>query len=422
MIRGVALALALAFAPAAARAQEAPPAQPPQAPPDALPPLEPPSGLATAPLANDDGTHLQISFRKSISPGATHYEIWRAPATPETRNLGDVTVTADKGWVRAARVAHEADTVRYTHVDEVPGKAFYIYAVRAVALPEKAADDAAPVALSRYIKIGPERPVADWFNEERLFILFLVIAMLVLLLVFYELAKRNPKKMYIRRIAGIDAMEEAIGRATEMGRPVLYIAGIDQIQDIQTVAGLLILGSVAEMCARYDTQIRVPCTYPMNMIIAEEIVRQGFYNAGRPDAHRPQNIQFISSEQFAFCAGVVGIINREKPATNIYLGRFYAESLVLAEAGYANKSIQIGGTAEITQLPFFIAACDYAVLGEELFAVSAYLSRDPKQLSMLKAADFMKVGLIVLILIGTLLSTLHALGVRVETLAELLHI
>jgi uncharacterized protein DUF6754 len=232
-----------------------------------------------------------------------------------------------------------------------------------------------------------------------------VLGMLAALVYFLERARRSPKQMFVRRIAGIDAMEEAIGRSTEMGRPVLYIPGIEEIQDIQTVAGLLILGHVAEVAARYETEIRVTCMYPLVMVVAEEIVRQGFYNAGRPEAHRPQNVQFISSEQFAFAAGVNGIIMREQPATNIYLGHFYGETLIFAEAGFLTKAIQIAGTAELTQLPFFIAACDYTIIGEELFAVSAYLSRDPLQLSSLKATDLIKLVVIILILAGTVLNT-----------------
>ena len=38
--------------------------------------------------------------------------------------------------------------------------------------------------------------------------------------------------------AGLDAMEEAIGRATEMGKPVLYVPGIDDANNIQRRANL----------------------------------------------------------------------------------------------------------------------------------------------------------------------------------------
>jgi hypothetical protein len=136
------------------------------------------------------------------------------------------------------------------------------------------------------------------------------------------------------------------------------------------------------------------------MAVADEVVRAGCVAAGRPDAYRSEDIRFISTEQFAYCAGVNGMILRERPAANLYLGRFFAESLIFAETGFAAGSIQIAGTAEVTQLPFFIAACDYTLIGEEFFAAGAYLSKDPTLLSTLKAADWAKVMLVVLLVIG----------------------
>jgi hypothetical protein len=121
-------------------------------------------------------------------------------------------------------------------------------------------------------------------------------------------------------------------------------------------------------------------------------------------------MSFISDEQFAYTAGVNGIMLRERPAANLMLGRFFAESLILSETGFEAKAIQVAGTAEVTQLPFFIAACDYVLIGEELFAASAYLSRDPKLLSNLKATDWYKILCIAAILLGSLLVTLDSLG------------
>jgi len=223
--------------------------------------------------------------------------------------------------------------------------------------------------------------------------------------VYYVRRARAGDEMYIRRIPGVDAIEEAVGRSTEMGRPVLYVTGIEDIQNIQTLASLLVLGDVAEMTAEYDTELKVANFFPMTMVVAEEIVRQSYANAGRPDAHRPENIMFISSEQFAFAAGVNGLMLREKPATNIFLGRFFAESLILAETGFVTGAIQIAGTAEVTQLPFFVAACDYTLIGEELYAVSAYMTREPRLVAMLKSGDVLKAVTLGILALGAILGT-----------------
>ena len=259
-----------------------------------------------------------------------------------------------------------------------------------------------------------------WLNTDPAYLVLLGLIILtgVLMMVFTRRAQRG-EEMYIRRMPGIDAIEEGIGRATEMGKPVLYVPGIDELQDIQTIASMLILGQVAKTIAEYQADLIVTTAVPIVREVADEVVKAGYYQAGYPDAYRPQNIRFISSDQFAFCAGTNGIIHRQQPATNIYLGRFFAESLILAETGYINKSIQIAGTAEATQLPFFVAACDYTLIGEELFAVSAYLSRDPRLVSSLKASDYLKVALVATLLVGTTAASLgNTLLIDLFTIAK----
>jgi hypothetical protein len=272
------------------------------------------------------------------------------------------------------------------------------YAYRIAAL------DAAGAPLGA-VTAGPASASAQLFHRGRINVLLLLLTLVAFVLINAWRARQGAK-FFIRRLAPVDAMDEAIGRATEMGRSVLYVPGIEEVEDIQTIASMMILERVAEKTAMYDVPLRVPTRTPFVMAVADEVVRTGCVAAGRPDAYRAENIQFISSEQFAYCAGVNGLILRERPAANLYMGRFFAESLIFAETGFAAGSIQIAGTAEVTQLPFFIAACDYTLIGEEFFAAGAYLSKNETLLSTLKAADWAKVFLISLLLTGALLASL----------------
>ena len=99
---------------------------------------------------------------------------------------------------------------------------------------------------------------------------------------------------------------------------------------------------------------------------------------------------------------------RDKPAACFYMGAFYAESLILAETGNSIGAIQIAGTAMPSQLPFFVAACDYTLIGEEFFAASAYLSGDAEQLGSLKGQDIGKLIAAGLLILGCLFATLAA--------------
>jgi hypothetical protein len=194
-----------------------------------------------------------------------------------------------------------------------------------------------------------------------------------------------------------------------MGKPILYIPGLSSIGDIATIASLNILSQVAKKTAQYNTTLLVPNRDPVVYTVAQEVVKEAYIDAGRPDAYVSDNVYFISAEQFAYVAAVCGTMVREKPATNLFLGYFWAESLLLAEAGAATGAVQIAGTDSVFQLPFFITACDYTLIGEELYAASAYLGRDPLLLGSLKGQDWGK-----MIILGILIaaSALILIGFR----------
>jgi hypothetical protein len=140
--------------------------------------------------------------------------------------------------------------------------------------------------------------------------------------------------------------------------------------------------------------------------LAQEMVKNGYLQAGRPDAYDDASVRYVTTEQFAYVAAINGIILRDRPAANLFLGPFFAESLILAETGYATKAIQVAGTANVHQLPFFVVACDYTLIGEELYAASAYLSKEPRLLSTLKGSDYMKVIVIAVVILGSVLESL----------------
>jgi hypothetical protein len=240
-----------------------------------------------------------------------------------------------------------------------------------------------------------------WFRVDRINALILVLIFSSAILLYTRWA-RQGKTLFLRKIPGLEAIEEAVGRATEMGRPVLYIPGIQELDEIETIAGISILGRVAKITAQYETPLYVPVRYPLVLAAGQEVVENAYREAGRPDAYDNDMVSYVAGEQFAFTANVNGYMVRERPATNIYMGAFFAESLLLAETGNAAGSIQIAGTARPEQLPFFIAACDYTLMGEELYAASAYLSHEPLMLGGLKGQDFIKMLLVAVIILGTI--------------------
>jgi len=250
------------------------------------------------------------------------------------------------------------------------------------------------------------KTVSNWFRLDR--VNNLVLLIVIIIIFFWAVSHAKRKGLFIRRIAGLDAIDEAIGRATEMGKPIYYVPGIGGMSSISTIASAFILGEVSQKVAQYDSQIKVPHYDPIVMTVCKEVVKQAYLEAGRPDSYRDDINQFISQDQFSYAASVDGMISREKPAAVFFMGYFMAESLLMAEVGATTGAIQIAGTDSESQLPFFFTACDYTLIGEELYAAGAYLSKEPMLLSALKVQDFGKLVVMVSVLFGIILVAIGA--------------
>ncbi|MDP3024988.1 MAG: fibronectin type III domain-containing protein [candidate division Zixibacteria bacterium] len=360
---------------------------------DTLPPA-PPTEVRASDTQNDNGHSITITWKLSGDDGAgkkdvVAYEILRSESP-----AGEFVV---RGMVPAGnntyqdRGAKEKEDKNYFH----PYHDFY-YKVRAKTLNSYSESGVA----------GPAQAYGQWFHLGKLPVFVGTLAFTIMVLAFISLARKG-KKFYVRPLAGIDAVDDAIGRATEMGRPILYILGLGSAADIATIASFTILNRIAKKTAEHKTKIIVPCNDPIVMSVAQETVKAGYLDAGRPDMYQEENIFYITSMQFAYVAAVNGIMLREKTATNFYLGKFYAESLILAETGSVAGSIQISGTDEIAQIPFFVAATDYTLIGEELYAASAYLGREPLLLGALKAQDLAKAIVMISLASGAVAASFH---------------
>ena len=301
-------------------------------------------------------------------------------------------------FVTVGEETYQATTFRDTTVE--PGVA-YEYRVTAVS-PAGAASPAADA-------LAPATARMNAFMTRRAWLAAIVITVCAAV-VGYVILAWSGKKLYIRPIPGLEAVDEAVGRATEMGRSCLFVPGIMDINEIQTVAGITVLGRVAKLTAEYGARLDVPTSRSLVMTAARETVQASYLAAGRPDAFNEDDIYYLTDEQFGYVAGVTGKMVRDKPAACFYMGSFFAESLLFAETGNAIGAIQVAGTAQPSQLPFFVAACDYTLLGEEFFAASAYLSGEPIQLGSLRGQDIGKLLGAVLLIVGCAALTIAAVS------------
>lgn len=358
-------------------------------------PLKPPTDISVKDTPNDAGGSITIRWTEPTPPEGIAiklYRVLRAEAIngepgqyePVGGNTAGSTEFLD---------GHVADSLDYFYRVAVIYSAIGVDGIEIESLTESGSS-------------GPVGSSAQWFDWRRINVFVGVIVLCGFILFYISQAKKG-KKLFIRKIAGLEAVDEAVGRATEMGKKIYFIPGTQDMDNVQTIAGVTILGRVAEVAATYDTYLEVPVSRSLVLVTAKEIVKEAYSKVGRPDAYNEDQVHYLTDDQFGYAAGIDGMVVREKPATIFFMGAFYAESLILAETGNSIGAIQIAGTAMPSQLPFFIASCDFTLIGEELFAASAYLAKEPKLLGSLKGQDVGKAIILVAIVLGVLLETFN---------------
>lgn len=236
-----------------------------------------------------------------------------------------------------------------------------------------------------------------------------LIAVMAVIILYTIISAQRGRKYFIRRIPGLNAIDEAVGRATEMGRPLLMVPGLSSL-GVVGLQALTIFSYIIKAAAKFGNKLIMPTADSALYTVAEEVVRDSYAAAGRQEDYDPNSVYFLSDRQFAFASGVAGTIHRERVAASFLFGDFFAESLIFAEAGQQVGAIQVAGTVQTTQLPFFIASCDYTIIGDEYYAASAYISREPTLLGSLVGQDVCKIIFLVIILVGVVGMTIPSLG------------
>ena len=177
-------------------------------------------------------------------------------------------------------------------------------------------------------------------------------------------------------------------------------------------SGLAVLDYCSRKVISYGARLIVPIAQPDVMPLASDIVRQAYLAAGKPQEFKAEEqIRYLSPDQFAWTVGIQGLAEREKPAANIMIGYFAAEAMILAESLARVGALQVGGLTNTFQIPFFVASCDFVLIGEEIFAAGAYLSKDSKAIGSIAGEDLFKIVAIITIIAGTILSLLGVPGI-----------
>lgn len=218
-------------------------------------------------------------------------------------------------------------------------------------------------------------------------------------------AQRSKKSQAFREIRAFSRLREAIGRAVEDGARLHLSTGHGGVitpQSASTLAALILLRRAADLTSASDRPPVATAGESLTTLLSDDLLQAAYRSAtglrspfigGRLGGLTP----------FSYAAGTMPVIYDEYASANILIGHFGLEAALLTDAAERKRAFTIAGSDSLSAQSVFYVTAEEPLLGEDLYAATAYLQPAPMHLASLRAQDALRWLIILAILLGALL-------------------
>ncbi len=235
--------------------------------------------------------------------------------------------------------------------------------------------------------------------------LVLFIFVIIVLALVWSRRIKLPKPKWF---PAVDKIPEIVGRCTETNRPVFSDPGrfdaVTSPRGVVGVAGIAILSYVAKLCAKYNTKFVV---FSQNVAILSWITE----TMKAPYLQYPNSVK----PEVRYIPPVLGNVyeitvqlqmEREKAGGFISLGPLLSSAAIVAEGAAKAGAVSLMGTDVMESMSFMAIACDYVMIGEEIYTAAALVTEDEIAQFTVTVQDITKAIFVAIIILGGVLSTL----------------
>jgi hypothetical protein len=233
-----------------------------------------------------------------------------------------------------------------------------------------------------------------------------VLAGGLLFLLLYLQRRSSPK---LRVIPALTRLYRAVGLSVEDGTRLLIGLGNTSLLTGHAGAPLAGLGMLRQLTERTSLSDQPPVAVAGEAplaLLAQDTLEAGYRAAGAGEYYQPTTGRVAGLTPFSATAGTIPILGDESVSTAIFMGHYGVDAGLLADAAERENALAVGASDDLAGQAVWFAAAPETLIGEELFAASAYIGGTPAQTASLSAQDILRWVIIAALVVGSALKLL----------------
>lgn len=240
--------------------------------------------------------------------------------------------------------------------------------------------------------------------------LMVVLAAGGLILAFAVLRRFSPQYT-LRPMRAFQELQRALGLAIEDGKRLHVSLGRSSMlepSNASALVGLSTLERVSQMGMISDRPPIATSGDATLAVLSRDTLHASYKAAGIPDQYQPFRGRLTGVTPYSYIAGAFPLIHAEQVSAHIFSGNFGPEIGLLSEAASREKAFVLGASDSLPAQAVLLATTPEPLIGEELFAIPAYLDGGSIHQASLRTQDILR-WILVGVLIGG--SVLKILGI-----------
>jgi hypothetical protein len=241
--------------------------------------------------------------------------------------------------------------------------------------------------------------------------IILVAAVVVGVLSFHRF---NRLARALRPLPAFQALRRATGLAVEDGKRLHISLGEGDLTNPISASALVSLSTLERIAQMGKVSDRPPVATSANgvlSILSQDTLRAAYRAGNALEQYDPARGRLTGPTPFSYIAGTIPVMKFEQVSANLLIGKYGPQVALLCEAAEQEKAFSLAASESLPAQAVLYASAQEPLIGEEVFAIPAYLQAGPAHLASLNAQDMLRWAVAGGILLGILIKLLAGINI-----------